>query len=349
MDEYQEIFGVPEEPEALPEGGENEREAAGPAPEEGENDQGVAAPGTEGQKAGAERSAPGGNRAAPGVRRTSVREANLESDRIHSGQVGEITGAPDGRSAPGGEEEERHRQAQLRRQREDRERQEALQQSRDKIYADIFAGQVNPFTGRAIASEADYLAWKQEKERRDAQQQRAKAEERLGRAGLPADTLRQLVRQEVESHPAVQQARQVTMTAARERAREVQRQADASIARSIQEIGKEFPEIKNLEDIAKMPTAGRFNELVQQGATLEDAFWLANRQELDQRRRAASRQAAINAARGKSHLSAGVAREAGEPVEVPADLAESYREMMPGATDGEIRAAYARYLKDIGK
>ena len=90
-------------------------------------------------------------------------------------------------------------------------------------------------------------------------------------------------------------------------------------------------------------------KLVQQGATLEDAFWLANRQELDQRRRAASRQAAINAAPGKSHLSAGVAREAGEPVEVPADLAESYREMMPGATDGEIRAAYARYLKDIGK
>lgn len=225
----------------------------------------------------------------------------------------------------------------------------ALQQSRDKIYADIFAGQVNPFTGKAIASEADYLAWKQEKAQRDAQQQRSKAEAQLSRAGLPADTLRQLVRQEVESHPAVQQARQVTMTAARERAREVQRQADASIARSIQEIGREFPEIKSLEDIAKMPTAGRFNELVQLGTTLEDAFWLANRKELDQRRRAASRQAAINAAQGKSRLSAGVAQKAGEAVEVPADLAESYREMMPGATDGEIRAAYARYLKDIGK
>ena len=347
MDEYQEVFGVPEEPEGLQEGGENQREAAGPAPEEGENDQGVAAPGTEGQEAGAGRSALGGNRAAPGVRRTSVRGANLEPDRIHSGQVGEITGAPAGSEAPDGEE--RHRQAQLRRQREERERQAALQQSRDKIYADIFAGQVNPFTGKAIASEADYLDWKQEKERRDAQQQRSKAEAQLSRAGLPADTLRQLVRQEVESHPAVQQARQVTITAARERAREVQRQADASIARSIQEIGREFPEIKSLEDIAKMPTAGRFNELVQRGATLEDAFWLANRQELDQRRRAASRQAAINAAQGKSRLSAGVAQKAGEAVEVPADLVESYREMMPGATDGEIRAAYARYLKDIGK
>lgn len=37
------------------------------------------------------------------------------------------------------------------------------------------------------------------------------------------------------------------------------------------------------------------------------------------------------------------------PWEVPADMAESYREMMPGATDAEIRTAYARYLKSIGK
>ena len=41
--------------------------------------------------------------------------------------------------------------------------------------------------------------------------------------------------------------------------------------------------------------------------------------------------------------------EAGEAVEVPADMAESYREMMPGATDAEIRTAYAGYLKSIGK
>lgn len=135
------------------------------------------------------------------------------------------------------------------------------------------------------------------------------------------------------------------MRSALERARTVREQAGAAIAKSLQAISKEFPEVKTLEDIAKMPTAGRFNELVQRGATLEDAFWLANRQELDRRHRAASRQAAISAAQGKDHLSAGVGREAPETVEVPADLAESYREMMPGATDKEIRAAYARYLQ----
>lgn len=289
--------------------GEQVREDAGPAPETGGQAQEIAAPATEG--AGEE---------------TSGQEESAEDAA-----------------------RERHRQAQLRRQWEEQDRRSAMQAERDKIYADIFDGQVNPFTGRPITSEADYQAWRQEKTQRDAQLQRRQAEQQLSRAGLPADTLRQMVRQEVENHPAVMQARQATMAAAMERAKTVRERAAGAIQKSIQAIGREFPEIRSLDDIAKLPTAGRFNELVQKGLALEDAFYLANRQELDQRHRAASRQAAINAAQGKRHLSAGLAREAGEAVEVPADMAESYREMMPGATDAEIRTAYARYLKSIGK
>lgn len=320
MDEYQEVFGVPAEAaeETAPAGeGENEREDAGPAPEEGERDQEVAVPGTEEQQEGP---APGAVGAEDGE------DANRK------------TGA-----------EERHRQAQLRRQREEAARQTAIQESRDKIYADIFAGQVNPFTGKPIASEADYKAWLAEKNRRDAQQQRQQVERKLSDAGLPADALRQIISQEVEHHPAVQQARQATMQAALQSARAVRQRAQEAIGKSLTAIAADFPEIKTLKDIAGMPTAGRFNELVQKGLGIEDAFFLANRQELDQRRRAASRQAAINAAQGKAHLNAGVSREAPDTVEVPADMAESYREMMPGATDAEIRTAYASYLKSIGK
>lgn len=320
MDEYQEVFGVPaEEAEIAPAGeGENEREDAAPAPEEGERDRDVADPGTEEQ------------------------ETQEEAEP-----------APEAGTASGAENQddprERHRQAQLRRQREEAERRSALQASRDKIYADIFAGQVNPFTGKPITSEADYKAWLNEKSRRDTQQQRAQTERKLQDAGLPADDLRQIIRQEVENHPAVMQARQATMQAAAQAARAARERADAAIRKSLTAISAEFPEIKTLDDIAAMPTAGRFNELVQKGLGLEDAFYLANRQELDQRRRAASRQAAISAVRSKSHLNAGVAGEAAEAVDVPADMAESYREMMPGATDAQIRKAYASYLKSIGK
>lgn len=224
-----------------------------------------------------------------------------------------------------------------------------MQESRDKIYADIFAGQVNPFTGKPITSEADYNAWRAEKARRDLQQQRRQTEQQLSQAGLPADALRQIISQEVEHHPAVQQARQATMQAAAQAARAAQERANAAIQKSLAAIGAEFPDIKSLDDIARMPTAPRFNELVQKGLGLEDAFFLANRQELDQRRRAASRQAAISAAQSKVHLNAGVAGETADAVDVPADMAESYREMMPGATDAQIRKAYASYLKSIGR
>lgn len=132
--------------------------------------------------------------------------------------------------------------------------------------------QVNPFTGKPITGEADYRAWLTEKNRRDAQQQRLQAERRLSDAGLPADALRQIISQEVERHPAVQQARQATMQAALQSARAVRQRAQEAIGRSLTAIAAEFPEIKSLEDIAKMPTAGRFNELVQKGVGIEDAF-----------------------------------------------------------------------------
>lgn len=319
MDEYQEVFGVPAETaQEAPAGeGENEREDAGPAPEEGARDQDPAVPGTEEQ---------------------------LEESPS-------VPAAPEEKAGEQAQDkaEERHRQAQLRRQREEAARQSALQASRDKIYADIFTGQVNPFTGKPITSEADYKAWLAEKNRRDTQQQRRQMEQKLSDAGLPADALRQIISQEVEHHPAVQQARQATMQAALQSARAVRQRAQEAIGKSIAAISAEFPEIKSLDDIARMPTAGRFNELVQKGIGIEDAFFLANRQELDQRRRAASRQAAINAAQSKRHLSAGVSGETAEAVDVPADMAESYREMMPGATDAQIRKAYASYLKSIGK
>lgn len=321
MDEYQEVFGVPAETaeDSVPAGeGENEREDAVPAPEEGERDQDLAAPGTEHQR--------------------------TQQELKPVPEAGEAAGAENQDDT-----QERHRQAQLRRQREEAARQSALQASRDKIYADIFAGQVNPFTGRPITTEADYKAWLAEKNRRDAQQQQEQMERQLSDAGLPADALRKIIGQVVARPPAVQQARQATMQAALQSARAVRQRAEASIQKSLAAIGAEFPEIKTLDDIAKMPTAGRFNDLVQKGIGMEDAFYLANRQELDQRRRAASRQAAINAAQSKSHLNAGVAGETAEAVDVPADMAESYREMMPGATDAQIRKAYANYLKSIGK
>ena len=133
-----------------------------------------------------------------------------------------------------------------------------------------------------------------------------------------------------------------------EKARAVNARAQEAIQTSLKNISAMDPSVKSLEDIAALPTAARFNDLVQKGIGLEDAFYLANRQAIDTRRAAAAKAAALNGAANRRHLDPVPAGSGKAPVEVPADQAEMFREMMPGATDEEIRTAYAGYLKDMG-
>ena len=135
----------------------------------------------------------------------------------------------------------------------------------------------------------------------------------------------------------------------REKARAVNARAQESIQTSLKNISAMDPTIQTLDDIAALPTAGRFNDLVQKGVGLEDAFYLANRKAIDARKAAAARTAALNGAASRRHLNPVPAGSGMTPVEVPADQAEMFRELMPGATDEEIRTAYAGYLKDMGK
>jgi len=83
---------------------------------------------------------------------------------------------------------------------------------------------------------------------------------------------------------------------------------------------------------------------VKKGNNLVDAFKLANYDTLTSSTAAASRQAAINAAQSKQHLSQTTTRGAGA-VSVPADVKEAYRAFNPNATDAEIQQHYNKYVK----
>ena len=122
-----------------------------------------------------------------------------------------------------------------------------------------------------------------------------------------------------------------------------------AIGAAIKNISATWPEIKSLEDIAAMPTSQEFNRLVQLGNSMEEAFYLANRKEIESRKIAAARTAAVHGVAGKQHLNPVPAGGGSEPVEVPADMRDAYLEMMPGATDAEIKAAYTKFLKDTKK
>lgn len=234
--------------------------------------------------------------------------------------------------------EERHRQAAARRAREEQARAAAEQARVDKVYADMFRGQVNPYTGRPILTESDFQAYQTER----ANRQQA---EQLQQAGIQPETIRGIVDQQLG--PVKEQLMRAQMQAAQEKARAVNQKAEMSIQTALRNISAVDPGIKTLDDIAKMPTAAKFNALVQKGIGLEDAFYLANRQAIDAKRAAAAKTAALNGAASRQHLNP-VSNGGGElPVEVPRGVVDAYRAMMPDATDAEIRKAYAEEMKNL--
>ena len=257
-----------------------------------------------------------------------------------TGEGPEEGGADDWQSRQEMPLEERHRQAAARRAREEQDREAAAQARVDKAYADMFAGQVNPYTGKPILTEADFQSYQSERDRR---QQAAQLE----KAGIDPGTIRGIVNQELA--PLQERIQQAEMAAMREKARAVNARAQESIQTALKNISAMDPAVQTLEDIAALPTAGRVNDLVQKGVGLEDAFYLANRKAIDARKAAAAKAAALNGAASRQHLNPLPVGSGVTPVEVPADQAEMFREMMPGATDEEIRTAYAGYLKDMGK
>ena len=236
--------------------------------------------------------------------------------------------------------EERHRQAEARRAREAQERQAAEQLRRDQIFAEMFAGQTNPYTGKPITTEAEFRAYQAEKASREQAQQ-------LQQAGIQPETIRGIVDQQLG--PVREQLMRAQMQAAQERARAVNQQAQEAIGAFVKGLSAEWPEIKSMDDIAAMPTAEEFNGYVQMGLSLDKAFYLANRKEIEARKIAAAKTAAIHGVAGKQHLNPVPAGGGSEPVEVPADMRDAYLEMMPGATDAEIKAAYTKFLKDTKK
>ena len=241
-------------------------------------------------------------------------------------QEPESAPAPDGNGAGGAETdpapaedtvqeqdaETRRRQAYGRRQREDAARRQASEEADDRAY-----------------QEADRQA------RRTAQ---------LQQAGIDPDTVRGMVDEAVR--PLRQQVQRQELTAIQEQARAVNDRAQETIRQGVESIRQMYgAEVGSLEDIAAMPTGPQFNAYVQKGLSLEEAYYLANRKDIDARRLSAARQAGINRASGKGHL-AGMPAAAGEaPYQPTAEEKAAYREFLPDATDAEIAAAYGAYRK----
>lgn len=116
---------------------------------------------------------------------------------------------------------------------------------------------------------------------------------------------------------------------------------------SLQVIQQFDSNVRTFEDIINNPHFAEIEQKWQKGYSLEDAYYLANKNELAQKRQAAAKQQVINQATGKQHLKPTGNNGAGDDVQVPADLMAMYREMNPKATDADIRKNYAKFQKSL--
>lgn len=199
------------------------------------------------------------------------------------------------------------------------------------------SGLTNPYTKKPITSKAEY----------DEYRARLEADRKarlLKKSGMSDEEFQQFV----QGLPEVKQAKEAQAAAETAARQAREQQAKLKVEEQLKEISALDPTIQELKDLAKMETYPKFYELVKRGNTLTDAFKLANYEALTGRAAAASRQAAINSAQGKQHLSSTTQRGAGA-VSVPADVKAEYLAFNPDATDAEIQQHYNRYVKNHKK
>lgn len=191
----------------------------------------------------------------------------------------------------------------------------------------------NPYTKEPIRNKADYDAYRAKVE----EDRRAKI---LKKAGVSEEEFAKLATEQPE------------IKAQLEEAKEAKRQAAAAtMSEQMRQIHELDPEINTIEDLAKMPNYAQFYRFVKQNRlSLVEAYKLTNMERLSARTAAATKQAAMNAAQSKAHLEATKARgKGGDVTVVPNDVREYYRMINPKATEAEVKADYAKYLKNLSK
>ena len=215
------------------------------------------------------------------------------------------------------------------RQRSEREAQQRV----DRQFAQRFSGYKNPETGADIHTMQDYF------DAMDAQNRiaRQKAIEQVT-ANQNAEQ-RAALQRILENDPEKAQlkAEMEQLKAAR-----VNDEAQKAFDRDFAELQKLEPALKTQQDLAKMEG---FDEIValcrDKGLDMVTAYKAVNYGKATRQSREAGQQAAINAAKGKTHLAAhGGESENSRMVPVPEGMMRILKDQFPGKSTEEITKLY---------
>lgn len=202
----------------------------------------------------------------------------------------------------------------------------------DREIARRCAGKVNPLTGKPITTMDDYWAAidaQNEMRRRAAVEQAAK-----GMDAQQAAALRDAVLNDPEK--AKMKARLDELEQ-----RELRSQAQAAIENDIRELSKIDPAIKNIDDLLSLPEYPGIENLVQRGYSIVDAYKVQRFETALTNSAKSGKQAAINAAKSKTHLAAhgGTGTAKGQKA-IPENMVSALKEQFPGKTMDELTRLY---------
>lgn len=261
-----------------------------------------------------------------GEKESEVAETTVEGDS-----------EADTEEAPEQKAEERSKYAAARRKAEAEKKAEI-----DRIRADAqkeidsaisSLGITDPHTGKRISNKAEYDAYIKHKS--DEQKNRIVEE-----SGVSSEEFDEFI----NNLPEVREAREQIARAKEAETKARDEQARIHIEEEIKAIGKYDPTIKSVDDLLALDSYGAIYEKVQKGYALSDAYILANHEKIMQDTANKTKQAALNSANGKNHMTPTSSRGEGA-VSVPNDIKDSYRMFNPTATDAEISKHYNKYLR----
>lgn len=202
----------------------------------------------------------------------------------------------------------------------------------DREIARRCAGKVNPLTGKPITTMDDYWAAidaQNEIRRRAAVEQAAK-----GMDAQQAAALRDAVLNDPEKVKMKARLDELEQ-------RELRSQAQAAIENDIRELSKIDPAIKNIDDLLSLPEYPGIENLVQRGYSIVDAYKVQRFETAMTNSAKSGKQAAINAAKSKTHLAAHGGTGTGKGQKsIPESMVSALKDQFPGKTMDELTKLY---------
>ena len=198
----------------------------------------------------------------------------------------------------------------------------------DKQIASLCKDVVHPITGQPITSFAEY---------EDAinAQNRIQAQKTLEANNVDISVLDEYV----NSSPVLARAQQIIE-------QNDIAQANAQLKADFEELQKLNSDLKTFGDLMSDPNCNAILDRVAKGDNLVEAYKIVNFDALVNRETKSAKQAAINQARGKSHLEPTESMaEASDGNEIPESMMHSLRANFPDKSDKELRKLYKQTFK----